>query len=42
MLELIKEYLRFGLESGADKSVWLLLITAVLVAAMILKRQSRD
>ena len=43
MLDIINDYLHLGVETGADtSSVWPLTVATVLVAAMILKRQSRD
>lgn len=43
MLDLINDYLRLGVASTADsQSVWTLTVATVLVAAMILSRQSRD
>jgi hypothetical protein len=43
MLELINDYLRLGLDANNDaSSVWPLALAAVLMAAMILDRQSRD
>ena len=43
MLDLINDYLHIGVETANDSaSVWPLAIATVLVAAMILKRQSRD
>ncbi len=42
MLNLINDYLQLGLESTGDQSAWPLAMATFLVAAMILKRQSRD
>ncbi|RTL30340.1 MAG: hypothetical protein EKK47_10465 [Burkholderiales bacterium] len=43
MLDLINDYLLLGVKSTADsQSVWTLTVATVLVAAMILSRQSRD
>jgi hypothetical protein len=43
MLDLINDYLQLGIEpTGDTSSVWPLTVATVLVAAMILKRQSRD
>lgn len=43
MLDLINDYLQLGIETHGDaSSVWPLTVATVLVAAMILKRQSRD
>jgi len=42
MLDLINDYLLIGVASPASESVWPLAVATVLVAAVILKRQSRD
>lgn len=42
MLNLLNDYLKLGVESAGDQSTWPLAVATLLVAAMILKRQSRD
>jgi hypothetical protein len=42
MLNLLNDYLRIGAESTGDQTAWPLVMATVLVAAMILKRQSKD
>jgi hypothetical protein len=42
MLTLLNDYLQIGTESAGDQSGWTLAVATALVAAMILKRQSRD
>jgi hypothetical protein len=42
MLSLLNDYLKIGADSSGDQSGWSLAVATVLVAAMILKRQSRD
>jgi hypothetical protein len=42
MLLLLNDYLKIGAESSGGESGWTLAVATVLVAALILKRQSKD
>ena len=43
MLDLINDYLKLGIDTAGDtSSVWPLTLATVLMAAMILNRQSKD
>jgi len=42
MLNLINDYLQLGVDAGNEHSAWTLALAALFVAAVILRRQSRD
>jgi len=42
MLNMLNDYLKIGANTPGDESGWALAMATVLVAALILKRQSRD
>jgi hypothetical protein len=42
MLTLINDYLQLGVDAGNEHSAWTLAMAVLFVAAVILRRQSRD